>query len=90
MERRKKGSGRITYVEDRKSPWRATVTDGRGKQKTRFFKTEKEAKAFLRDINADASKLKALTESGVAFAAFSQIFLDEKKKGNMKVLAYKA
>ena len=21
MERRKKGSGRITYVEDRKSPW---------------------------------------------------------------------
>ena len=90
MERRKKGSGRITYVEDRKSPWRATVTDGRGKQKTRFFKTEKEAKAFLRDINADASKLKALTESGVTFAAFSQIFLDEKKKGNMKVLAYKA
>ena len=65
MERRKKGSGRITYVEDRKSPWRATVSDGRGKQKTRFFKTEKEAKAFLRDINADASKLKALTESGV-------------------------
>lgn len=46
MERRKKGSGRITYVEDRKSPWRATVSDGRGKQKTRFFKTEKEAKAF--------------------------------------------
>lgn len=90
MERRKKGSGRITYVEGRKSPWRATVTDGRGKQKTRFFKTEKEAKAFLRDINADASKLKALTESGVTFAAFSQIFLDEKKKGNMKVLAYKA
>ena len=90
MERRKKGSGRITYVEDRKSPWRATVTDGRGKQKTRFFKTEKEAKAFLRDINADASKLKALTESGVTFATFSQIFLDEKKKGNMKVLAYKA
>lgn len=89
MERRKKGSGRITYVEDRKSPWRATITDSRGKQKTRFFKTEKEAKAFLREINADASKLKALTETGVTFAAFSQIFLDEKKKSNLKVLAYK-
>lgn len=89
MERRKKGSGRITYVEDRKSPWRATVTDSRGKQKTRFFKTEKEAKAFLREINADASKLKALTETGVTFSAFSQIFLDEKKKSNLKVLAYK-
>lgn len=89
MERRKKGSGRITYVEDRKSPWRATITDSRGKQKTRFFKTEKEAKAFLREINADASKLKALTETGVTFAAFSQIFLDEKKKSNLKVLTYK-
>ncbi len=31
-----------------------------------------------------------MTESGVTFAAFSQIFLDEKKKGNMKILAYKA
>lgn len=89
MERRKKGSGRITYIEDRKSPWRAVVTDSRGKQKTRFFKTEKEAKAFLREVNADASKLKSLMETGVTFAAFSQVFLDEKKKGNMKPSAYK-
>lgn len=89
MERRKKGSGRITYIEDRKSPWRAVVTDSRGKQKTRFFKTEKEAKAFLREVNADASKLKSLMETGVTFAAFSQMFLDEKKKGNMKPSAYK-
>ncbi len=88
MERRKKGSGRITYIEDRKSPWRAVVTDSRGKQKTRFFKTEKEAKAFLREVNADASKLKSLMETGVTFAAFSQVFLDEKKKGNMKPSAY--
>lgn len=89
MERRKKGSGRITYIEDRKSPWRAVVTDSRGKQKTRFFKTEKEAKAFLREVNADTSKLKSLMETGVTFAAFSQVFLDEKKKGNMKPSAYK-
>lgn len=88
MERRKKGSGRITYIEDRKSPWRAVVTDSRGKQKTRFFKTEKEAKAFLREVNADASKLKSLMETGVTFAAFSQVFLGEKKKGNMKPSAY--
>ena len=48
MQRRKKGSGQITYVPNRKSPWRASVVDGQGKQKSRFFKTEKEAKAFLR------------------------------------------
>jgi hypothetical protein len=29
--------------------------DSSGKQKSRFFKTEKEAKAFLREINADAN-----------------------------------
>ena len=90
MERRKKGSGQITFVENRKSPWRATVCDSRGKQKSRFFKTEKEAKAFLREVNADAGKLKSLMETGVTFAAFSQVFLDEKKKGNMKASAYKA
>ena len=88
MERREKGSGRITYVEDRKSPWRATVLDNRGKTKTRFFKTEKEAKAFLREINSNANKLKALMETGITFTAFSQTFLDEKKKSNMKVTAY--
>ncbi len=90
MERRKKGSGQIAYVENRKSPWRATITDNRGKQRSRFFKTEKEANAFLREINADASKLKALTERGVTFSAFAQVFLDEKKKENMKALAYKS
>ena len=65
------------------------VTDSHGKQKTRFFKTEKEAKSFLREVNADANKLKSLMETGVTFAAFSQVFLDEKKKGNMKASAYK-
>ena len=90
MERRKKGSGQITYVDEpsRKSKWKATVLDSRGKQKTRYFKTEKEAKAFLREVNADANKLKALTESGVTFAAFSQVFLEEKQKSNLKVTAY--
>ena len=89
MERRKKGSGQITYVPDRKSPWRASVTDKSGRQKARFFKTEKEAKAFLRDVNADANKLKALIETGVTFRAFSEIFLQEKEKENMKPTAYK-
>lgn len=89
MDRRKKGSGQITYVPDRKSPWRASVTDKSGKQKSRFFKTEKEAKAFLREVNADANKLKALIETGVTFRAFSEIFLQEKEKENMKPTAYK-
>ena len=89
MERRKKGSGQITYVPDRKSPWRESVTDKSGRQKARFFKTEKEAKAFLRGVNADANKLKALIETGVTFRAFSEIFLQEKEKENMKPTAYK-
>ena len=89
MERRKKGSGQVTHVTGRKSPWRACVVDSTGKQKSRFFKTEKEAKAFLRDVNADANKLKALIETGVTFRAFSEIFLQEKEKENMKPTAYK-
>ena len=88
MERRKKGSGQITCVEGRKSPWRASVVDRTGKQKSRFFKTEKEAKAFLREVNADANKLKALLEIGVSFRAFAEIFLREKEKENMKPTAY--
>ena len=50
MERRKKGSGQITRVDGRKSPWRASVVDNTGKQKSRFFKTEKEAKAFINGL----------------------------------------
>ena len=89
MERRKKGSGQITRVDGRKSPWRAPVVDNTGKQKSRFFKTEKEAKAFLREVNADANKLKTLLETGVSFRAFAEIFLQEKEKENMKPTAYK-
>lgn len=89
MDRRKKGSGQITYVPDRKSPWRASVTDKSGKQRSRFFKTEKEAKAFLREVNADANKLKAIIETGVTLRAFAEIFLQEKEKENMKPTAYK-
>ncbi len=88
MDRRKKGSGQITRVEGRKSPWRASIVDGNGKRRYRFFKTEKEAKAFLREVNADANKLKTLLETGVTFQAFSVIFLDEKAKQNMKPTAY--
>ena len=89
MDRRKKGSGQITHVPGRKSPWRASVVDSTGKQKSRFFKTEKEAKAFLREVNADANKLKALLETGVSFRAFAEIFLGEKEKENLKPTAYK-
>ena len=32
MERRKKGSGQVTHVPGRKSPWRACVVDSAGKQ----------------------------------------------------------
>ena len=88
MDHRKKGSGQITYVSGRKSPWRACVVDSTGKQKSRFFKTEKEAKAFLREVNADASKLKSLLETGVSLRAFSEIFLQEKAKENMKPTAH--
>ena len=89
MDRRKKGSGQITHVPGRKSPWRASVVDSAGKQKSRFFKTEKEAKAFLREVNADANKLKSLLETGVSLRAFSEIFLQEKEKENMKPTAYR-
>jgi len=89
MDRRKKGSGQITKVPGRKSPWRAAIVDSSGKQKTRFFKTEKEAKAFLREINADENRLKALLETGVTFGAFAEVFLGEKAKENMKPTAYK-
>lgn len=88
MERRKKGSGQVTHVPGRKSPWRACVVDSTGKQKSRFFKTEKEAKTFLREVNADANKLKSLLEAGVTFRAFSEVFLGEKEKENMKPTAY--
>lgn len=88
MERRKKGSGQITHVPGRKSPWRASVVDTTGKQKSRFFKTEKEAKAFLREVNADVNKLKSLLETGVSFQAFAEVFLGEKAKENMKPTAY--
>lgn len=90
MDRRKKGSGQITKVDEptRKAKWKATITDNMGRRKTRYFKTEKEAKAFLRELNADTNKLKALTESGVTFSAFAPVFLEEQRKTNMKPRSY--
>lgn len=90
MERRKKGSGQITHVDEptRKKKWKATIKDSTGKSKSRYFKTEKEAKAFLRELNADANKLKALTEKGVTFSVFAPMFLEEQRKANMKVRSY--
>ena len=53
MDRRKKGSGQITHVPGRKSPWRASVVDSAGKQKSRFFKTEKEAQEYCDKMNQE-------------------------------------
>ena len=61
------------------------MVDSTGKQKSRFFKTDKEAKAFLREVNADANKLKSLLETGVSLRTFSEIFLQEKAKGILRV-----
>ena len=62
MDRRKKGSGQITHVPGRKSPWRASVVDSAGKQKSRFFKTEKEAKALFERFSQNGlMKLKVTT-----------------------------
>ena len=66
------------------------MVDSTGKQKSRFFITEKETKAFLREVNADANKLKTLLDTGVSFSAFSAIFLEEKSKQDLKPTAYKA
>lgn len=89
MERRKKGSGQITYVDEptRKSKWKASVTIN-NKKKTKYFKTEKEAKAFLRELNSNENKKKALIETGISFSAFVTIFLAEKQKSNMKKGSY--
>ena len=86
MERRKKGSGQITRVEGRKSPWRASVVDSTGRQKSKFFKTEKEAKTFLREINADANKLKALLETGVCMIQNSMFTLVQTESGSAEYI----
>ena len=88
MSRRKKGSGQITKVEGRKSPWRITYHDAMGKSHSKFFKTEKEAKSFLADLNADKNAQKAFLTKGVPFAAVAQLFLEEKKQDNLKRRSY--
>lgn len=81
MERRKKGSGRITYVEDRKSPWRGNRQRRSGQAENAVLQNGKGGEAFLRDINADASKLKALTESGVTICRpFRRYSLTKRKR----------
>lgn len=90
MERRKKGSGQISFIDEdgRKLKWRARITNEKGKIVTRFFKTEKEAKAFLKDVNANEKKLKSIMEKGITFSEFAPVFLEEKRKSRMKERSY--
>jgi len=88
MSRRKKGSGQITKVEGRKSPWRAAYADAMGKHHYKFFKTEKEAKSFLADLNANSNAQKAFISKGAPFSAVAQLFLDEKQQDNLKGTSY--
>ena len=46
MDRRKKGSGQITKVPGRKSPWRAAIVDSSGKQKNTLFQNRERSKGF--------------------------------------------
>lgn len=89
-DRRKKGTGTVTYDDknpNRKSKWRAHIKLN-GKAITRFFPTEREARAFLRDIVADNDKAKEFAKSGVKYGAYADIFLEEKKKQNLKLKSY--
>ena len=82
MERRRKGSGQISFIDEdgRKLKWRARITNDKGKIVTRFFRTEKEAKAFLKEMNANEKKLKSIMEKGITFSEFAPVFLEENKK----------
>ena len=44
MERRKKGSGQITHVPGRKSPWRACVVDSAESKSPVFSKLRRKPK----------------------------------------------
>lgn len=88
--RRKKGTGTVIYDDtnpNRKSKWRAHIRLN-GKPITRFFPTEREAKAFLRDIVANDGKAKEIIKNGVNYGAYADIFLEEKKKQSLKPKSY--
>ncbi len=80
--RRKKGTGSITKVNDSvhiKKPWKASFLLPNGKVKTKYFSREAEAKLWLREINTYDRNLQAAFDYGVTYGAFSEMFLEYKK-----------
>ncbi len=89
-DRRKKGTGSITKVNDelhKKKPWRASYLINQ-KRSYKFFAKESEARAFLRNFNADIRYSLALDVQGVTFDGFAEEFLEYKKGSNMKPRSY--
>ena len=81
-DRRKKGTGSITKVNDSlhvKKPWRASYLLPNGKVKTKYFAKDSEARAWLRELNALDRNIQASFDYGVTFGAYSGIFLEYKK-----------
>lgn len=89
MERRKKGSGQVTYVDEetRKKKWKATIRIN-GKAKTKYFKTEAEAEKYLKGISSDNKKLHDLIDAGVRLSDFAPVFVKEKEKAGMKPTSF--
>ena len=83
MERRKRGTGQITQVKDpiRKKQWKATIIDERtGKTKNKYFETEKEAKAYLRELNANEKAKKLFLDGGgLTLNDYKNNYLEEKQ-----------
>ena len=89
-DRRKKGTGSITKVNDelhKKKPWRASYLINQ-KRSYKFFAKESEARVFLRNFNADIRYSQALDVQGVTFDGFAEEFLEYKKGSNMKPRSY--
>lgn len=81
--RREKGTGNIAFCEGKRKPWRATlIVDG--KKKSKFFSTEREAKAFLRN---SSSKEILKSKDCPTISVFSVFFLNQKKR-KMKTGSY--
>lgn len=89
-DRRKKGTGSITKVNDAlhaKKPWRASYLINK-KRSYKFFAKESEARAFLRNLNADIRNTQALELQGVTFDGYAEEFLEYKRGSNMKPGSY--
>ena len=88
MQRREKNTGQVTIVKGRAKPYRATTIDARGKAHSKFFKTQTEANAYLRQINNQIAQKKNPHKKDVTIYDYAAVFLQEKKKGGMKPRSY--